>query len=72
MGIHLSGSYQDLSAQAQQHLRNNEYDQAQEIYERLYNRFGKMKAELIDRRPNLKALQLITIRTLGDLAGAGR
>ena len=69
MSIYLSDSYQDLAAQAQQHLRNNEYNQAQEIYERLYHRLGKMKAELIDRRPYLKDLQRFTVKALGDLAG---
>lgn len=69
MSLYLSGSYQSLAVQAQQHLRNNEYDEAQEVYERLYNRLGKMKADLIERRPNLKALQLTAIRSLGDLAG---
>jgi len=69
MSEHLAGSYEELSAQAQQHLQVNEYDQAQKIYERIYNRLGKMKAEVIKRRPNLQQLKLTSLSMLGDLAG---
>jgi tetratricopeptide (TPR) repeat protein len=64
----LSGSYEDLAAQAQQALQINNYPKAREIYERLYQRLGKMKPETLDHRPNLKELLLISVRTLGDLA----
>ena len=69
MSAYLPGSYEELAVQAQQYLRNNDYDQAREIYERIYNRLSKMKAEVIERRPKLKQLKLTSLRMLGDLAG---
>jgi tetratricopeptide (TPR) repeat protein len=64
----LAGSYEELSVQAQQALRANDVDKAREIYERLYNRLSKLKPEMLDHRPNLKELLLISVRSLGDLA----
>jgi tetratricopeptide (TPR) repeat protein len=68
MSAPLSGSYEELATQAQQHLRSSEYAQAQAIYERIYNRLSKMKDQVIDRRPNLKQLKLTSLRMLGDLS----
>ena len=69
MSSHLSGSYEELSTQAQQYVRNSQYDEAREIYERIYNRLGKMKQDTIDKRPRLKELKVLSMRMLGDIAG---
>lgn len=69
MSTPLSGSYEDLAAQAQQYMRNNQYDQAQEIYERIYNRLSKMKSTILEKRPRLQELKVLSMRVLGDLAG---
>ena len=68
MSGHLAGSYDELAVQARNHLRSNEYEQAQAIYERIYNRLSSLKAETIARRPNLQQLRLSSLRMLGDLA----
>jgi len=69
MSAYLSGSYEELSAQGQQYLNSNQYDKAQAIYERIYQRLSKMKSSLIERRPRLQELKLTSLRVLGDLAG---
>ena len=68
MSAYLSGSYEELAVQARNHLRNNEYEQARAIYERIYNRLNSLKADTIARRPNLQQLKLSSLRMLGDLA----
>ena len=69
MSAHLSGSYEELAMQARNHLQSNQFEQAEAIYERIYQRLSKMKVELVDRRPRLKELKIISLRSLGDIAG---
>ncbi|MEM7031875.1 MAG: hypothetical protein AAF629_20140 [Chloroflexota bacterium] len=68
MSSHLSGSYEELATQAQQHMRNNQYAEAKDIYERVYNRLGKMKDSLLEKRPRLRELQVMSTRMLADLS----
>jgi hypothetical protein len=63
----VSDSYEDLHFQAQQYLESSQYEQAEAIYERLYNRLNKLSETAFKRRPSLKELLMICADELASL-----
>ncbi|MFQ5577809.1 MAG: tetratricopeptide repeat protein, partial [Anaerolineae bacterium] len=65
----VSGSYEDLYAQASRHFELGETEEAQAMFERLVRRLGKLSEHSFARRPNLKELQVVCMRSLGVIYG---
>ncbi len=75
--VRLENSYEDLYRQAQQHLGEQNFEAALEIFQRISSRLGKMSEKALERRPNLRDLRLFSLdfsaqilSLHGDLAGA--
>lgn len=64
----VSGSYEDLYAQAERHLENREYEQAEAVFGRLHQRLSKLSATLLSRHPNLDELRVLSAEAFADLS----
>ncbi len=63
----VSGSYDDLYAQAERHLERGELEQAEAVLSRIYLRLGKLSEAVVSRRPDLNKLRILSAKMLADL-----
>ncbi len=66
-GTQLSGSYEALFQQADEHLQNGELEEAKQIFRRLHHRLGRLSQKVRDLRPELEDLRIISTEILATL-----
>lgn len=64
----VSDSYEDLYDQAQQFLRQQKFDDARQVFERIVQRLDKRGDTLFQRRPSLRYLYIVSVIHLAQLA----
>lgn len=64
----VSDSYEDLYDQGQQYLRQQKFDDARQVFERIVQRLGKRGDTIFQRRPSLRYLYIVSVIHLAQLA----
>jgi tetratricopeptide (TPR) repeat protein len=63
----VSDSYEDIYARAESSLARGDYDAAQESFRRLSDRLGKAKPAVLERRPELHNLRLVSLARQAEI-----